>query len=264
MFFVDGAGEAQVGWVVLATFFLVEGIVVFYGPRILQAILPIEVPPNEKLTRVLERHSGQYRGSSMLRAFDSSFVNAFVTIPGRRIVVSDAMVAELTEPELDGIMCHELGHLQDTSETISRLTFLVGISTLICLGMALGPWLVSWRGPIRPIHELLPAGFVAAYVVALFSLPRLVLRFSRRWETRADQFAVETCTDPAALASGLVKLHELNWLPMQFDADGRERQTHPSLKKRLEEIYAHPRLAGASNPWFLRFGNDVNPERGLT
>jgi hypothetical protein len=61
----------------------------------------------------------------------------------------------------------------------------------------------------------------------------------RRFEYQTDAYAAWLTGDPEALITGLIKLHRLNLMPMQWGQWQEGLSTHPSTSLRLETIARH-------------------------
>jgi STE24 endopeptidase len=146
--------------------------------------------------------------------------NAFFTGLGRfrKIVLFDTLIAQLTEPELESVLAHEIGHYKKRHV----LKFL-GVSIAgVFVAFAAIAWLARQQwfyGAFGFEHH---AGFAAANVVPamlLFALlagtisfwfSPLVHIWSRRFEYEADAFARATMGEAQSIIQALHKLSEKN------------------------------------------------------
>jgi STE24 endopeptidase len=140
--------------------------------------------------------------------------NAYFTGIGRvkRIVLFDTLLEQMSDREVLAILAHEVGHWKK-GHLSKRLLW----TQLISLG---GFWLAHrlLTAGVLPgllgleqlsfYAQLLILGFVAGMVS--FPLGPLSAWISRRHEGQADRFACDLSGDPAALASGLIKLSREN------------------------------------------------------
>ncbi|HEX4665395.1 MAG TPA: M48 family metallopeptidase [Chthoniobacterales bacterium] len=146
--------------------------------------------------------------------------NAFFTGFGsfRKIVLSDTLVAQLTEPELESVLAHEIGHYKKR-----HVVKLLGVSIAgVLTGFAAVAWLARQQWFYRAFGFEYHAGFVAANFVPamlLFALlvetisfwfSPLVRMWSRRFEYEADAFARAIMGDAQPLVQALRKLTEKN------------------------------------------------------
>ncbi len=146
--------------------------------------------------------------------------NAFFTGFGRfrKIVLFDTLIAQLTEPELESVLAHEIGHYKKR-----HVLKLIGLSiTSVFLAFAAIAWLARQEWFYRAFGFEHQGGFVAANVVPamlLFALLAGTIRFwfsplvhiwSRRFEYEADAFARATMGEAQSLIQALRKLNEKN------------------------------------------------------
>src|SRR5262250_3394211 len=125
--------------------------------------------------------------------------NAFFTGFGRfrKIVLFDTLVAQLTEPELESVLAHEIGHYKKR-----HVVKLLGVSIGgVFIGFAAVAWLARQQWFYRAFGFEYHAGFAAANIVPailLFALLAGTISFwfspvvhmwSRRFEYEADSFA---------------------------------------------------------------------------
>jgi STE24 endopeptidase len=140
--------------------------------------------------------------------------NAFFTGFGRfrKIVLFDTLIQQLTEPELEAVLAHEIGHFK--KKHIPRMLAFSAISSLVAF------YLIAWLakqdwfyrafgfepGSIAP--ALLLFGLLSGAVTFWFS--PLAHWWSRRYEYQADAFAAEVMNEPRSLIGALRKLNEKN------------------------------------------------------
>ena len=140
--------------------------------------------------------------------------NAFFTGFGkfRKIVLFDTLIQQLSEPELEAVLAHEIGHFK--KKHIPKMLIFSAFSSLV------GFYLVSvlakqdWfyrafgfePGNIAP--ALLLFGLLAGVVTFWFS--PLAHWWSRRYEYQADAFAAGVMNEPQSLVGALRKLNEKN------------------------------------------------------
>jgi STE24 endopeptidase len=126
--------------------------------------------------------------------------NAALTGSGRtrRILLSDTLLAEYEDDEIEVILAHEMAHhvYHDIRNAII-LEFLL----LLAAGYVAARMLNAWGGPLGLSGPADPAGMplllLAGGAVMLAATP-LLNAFSRASERRADRFAVELtgCAEP--------------------------------------------------------------------
>lgn len=222
------------------------------------------------------------RGLSMpaLRIVETDALNAFATglHEGQySIAVTRGLVNELTEPELEAVLAHELTHIRnrDVRLLVIAVVF-VGIFSFV--GEIAFRSLRGFRAPAPQRRSGRNSGggaalaIVAALViVAIAYALAIVIRFalSRRREYLADAGAVELTKNPDAMISALQKISG----KAAIDAPSEVREmllenahsdfaglfaTHPPIAKRIEALarYAGGRVpaapataARAAGPW---------------
>jgi STE24 endopeptidase len=146
--------------------------------------------------------------------------NAFFTGFGRfrKIVLFDALLAQLTEPELESVLAHEIGHYKKR-----HVLKLLAVSTAgVFLAFGAIAWLAHQQWFYRAFGFEFHAGFGSANFVPamlLFALLSGTISFwvspflhmwSRRFEYEADAFARATMGETQSLIHALRKLTEKN------------------------------------------------------
>ena len=146
--------------------------------------------------------------------------NAFFTGLGRfrKIALFDTLIAQLTEPELESVLAHEIGHYKKR-HVIKLLGVSVGGVLVAFAAIAL---LARQQWFYRAFGFQYQAGFAAANVVPamlVFALLAGTISFwispvahiwSRRFEYQADEFARATMGEAQSLIRALRKLSEKN------------------------------------------------------
>jgi STE24 endopeptidase len=146
--------------------------------------------------------------------------NAFFTGFGRlrKIVLFDTLIAQLTEPELESVLAHEIGHYK------KRHVFkLLAVSIAgVFVAFAMIAWLARQEWFYRAFGFEQHAGFAAANVapaMLLFALLAGTITFwlspithiwSRKFEYEADAFARTIMGETQSLIQALRKLSEKN------------------------------------------------------
>jgi len=146
--------------------------------------------------------------------------NAFFTGLGcfRKIVLFDTLIAQLTEPEVESVLAHEIGHYKKR-----HVTKLVGLSIAgVFAAFGAIAWLARQEWSYRTFGFEYYGGFAAADVVPAmllfvllagtisFWLSPVIHGWSRRFEYQADAFAQATMGEAQSLIQALRKLHEEN------------------------------------------------------
>jgi len=140
--------------------------------------------------------------------------NAFFTGFGRfrKIVLFDTLIEQLTGPELEAVLAHEIGHYR--KKHVAKM--LLGSAA----GLLAGFYAVSWLAKQAWFYRAFgfPPGHVALALllfgllggVVTFWFGPLVNLWSRRFEYQADRFAVQSMGEPESLIGALRKLNEKN------------------------------------------------------
>jgi STE24 endopeptidase len=146
--------------------------------------------------------------------------NAFFTGFGRfrKIALFDTLIAQLTEPELESVLAHEIGHYKKR-----HVIKLLGVSIAsVLLAFAAIAWLARQQWFYRAFGFEHQTGFAAANVVPAmllfvllggmisFWVSPLIHIWSRRFEYQADAFARLTMGEAQSLIQALRKLSEKN------------------------------------------------------
>ena len=146
--------------------------------------------------------------------------NAFFTGLGRfrKIVLFDTLIAQLTEPELESVLAHEIGHYKKR-----HVLKLLGVSIAgVFVAFAAIAWLARQQWFYHAFGFEYQGGFAAASIVPamlLFTLLAGTISFwlspfihilSRRFEYEADAFARAAMGEAQSLIQALRKLSQKN------------------------------------------------------
>jgi STE24 endopeptidase len=175
--------------------------------------------------------------------------NAFFTGLGcfRKIVLFDTLIAQLTEPELESVLAHEIGHYKKR-----HVIKLLGVSVGgVLVAFAAIAWLARQQWFCRAFGFQYQAGFAAANVVPamlLFALLAGTISFwispvvhiwSRRFEYQADAFARATVGEAQSLIRALRKLSEKNLSNLTpHPLYSSFYYSHPTLLERERALHA--------------------------
>lgn len=196
--------------------------------RVLQQCVPIDADnPLEARTANSAQKMGVLDWKIYL-ARSVRFKKAFGGQMGIRkplIVISEALLRELSLEEQDAIVAHELAHFRMghlwKQNIISMLFFLTGLDIAGDSGPP--PLPETW------VTVMFLTGLALLFGGFLFLSPLL----SRRSEIEADQLVVETLGGGEVLSSALTKLDALYPEPRTWKI---WRRTHPPTSKRLRMI----------------------------
>jgi STE24 endopeptidase len=157
----------------------------------------------------------------------------------RRILVSDTMLAEYSEDEIEVVLAHELAHhvYGDIWKGLIFESVLIfgGCFAAARLLTALAEW-AGLHGPADPAG--IPLLLVGAGAVSLLMLPA-AYALSRAHERRADRFALELTRNPAAFISAMRRLSAQN---LAEEQPSRVVQwlfySHPPIRERIAAAQA--------------------------
>jgi STE24 endopeptidase len=152
----------------------------------------------------------------------------------RRILLSDTLVGDYSEEEIEVILAHELSH--HVSHDVWRALALEGVvaGAGFWAGSEVLRWSAGWLG-LRGVADVagLPVLVLTAMGVSALALP-LANAISRWHERRADRFALDTTRNPAAFISAMKRLGASNLAEDDPPALARWLfHTHPPLGDRL-------------------------------
>ncbi|HTL59851.1 MAG TPA: M48 family metallopeptidase [Candidatus Limnocylindrales bacterium] len=174
-----------------------------------------ETSLRERLFRLANRT--RFRAAS-IQVMDGSrrsrHSNAFFTGLGgfRKIVLFDTLIQQLTEPELEAVLAHEIGHYK--KRHIPKMLVFSAAGSLLgfyCLALlAQQPWFYRTFGfqPGNTAPAFLLFALLAGVITFWFS--PLAYIWSRRYEYQADRFAAEAMGQALPLIGALRKLNEKN------------------------------------------------------
>ena len=177
--------------------------------------------------------------------------NAFFTGFGRfrKIVLFDTLVGQLTEPELEAVLAHEIGHFKKR-----HITKLLGVSVLgLLAAFAAMAWLArqDWfyrAFGFEPQNSFASVALVPALLLFVllagavsFWITPLTNLWSRRFEYEADTYAREVMTGAQPLIGALRKLNEKNLSNLTpHPLYSGFYHSHPTLLERERALGAPP------------------------
>jgi len=215
---VEWAGEHWWlwGWAILLGFQL---LVMLLAPVL---ILPLfnkytPLPEGSLKNRLLALASRTKFAARAIQVMDGSkrsrHSNAFFTGFGqfRRIVLFDTLVEQLTEPELEAVLAHEIGHFKKKHIPKTLL--------LSAAGSLAGFYVIAFLAQLPAFNSAFgfPSGIAPALLLfsllsgtVTFWLSPLAYWWSRKNEYEADAYAASVMGGPADLKGALRKLSEKN------------------------------------------------------
>lgn len=235
----------------------------FYSDKIALAIYRAQPVTREELPRVytvVERLT-QKVGLPMPKIFvvPTDSPNAFAT--GRNpahasVAVTQGILDLLNDEELEGVLAHELGHVNNRDILISSVA--ATIAGAITMLASMGRWAMIFGGYGRDDRERGGGGLAGLImlIVAPIAASLIQLAVSRSREYHADETGARFTGNPYALASALAKLDGYSRrLPMAATPStahlfiiqpvfgmnfGNLFSTHPPVAKRIERLTGRP------------------------
>jgi STE24 endopeptidase len=173
----------------------------------------------------------------------SSKSNAFFTGFGkhRRIVLFDTLVKRHSTGELVAVLAHEMGHYKKKHIIQSLILGIIQTGVMLYL-LSL---FISYPGLFEAFYMPRTSVFAGLIFFAMlyspldFLIGLVMQRLSRRNETEADRFAVETTHDPQSMMDALKKLsvdNLSNLLPHPLYVS--LNYSHPPVLQRIKAILA--------------------------
>jgi STE24 endopeptidase len=168
----------------------------------------------ERLEALLQRCGFRSDGMFVMDGSSrSAHGNAYFTGFGRnkRIVFFDTLLDGLSEPQIEAVLAHELGHFKRRHV----LKMLITGAIFSLLGLALLGWLSqqTWfyqdLGVTRQSDAMALMLFLLMMPVFTVFFSPLMAAFSRKHEFEADDYAAQQ-TDARALIDGLVSMYRDN------------------------------------------------------
>ena len=174
--------------------------------------------------------------------------NAFFTGFGRwrKIVLFDTLLEQLTEPELEAVLAHEIGHYK--LKHIPKMLLASALGSLAAFYvisiLSKQEWFYRAFGfePGSIVPALLLFGLLAGTVTFWFS--PLAHWWSRRYEYQADAFAARVMNDARSLIGALRKLSEKNLSNLTpHPAYSAVYYSHPTLLEREQALALNSKTA---------------------
>jgi STE24 endopeptidase len=144
-------------------------------------------------------------------------------LPGLKyLAISDYLIDEFTGSELDAIIAHELAHARLRHSLVRSLigSFLVAAFWIMILNLV--------SGANNP-------GVALGALAGLLVTARLARSIPIRQEVAADDFAARI-VGPAALASALSRLAQINAVAVSTSPKWDKQVGHPSIARRVARL----------------------------
>jgi heat shock protein HtpX len=245
---------------------LINFVSYFFSDKIALAMYRAQPVSREDLPRVyniVERLS-QKVGLPMPKVYliPNDSPNAFAT--GRNpshasVAVTHGILQLLNDEELEGVLAHELGHVNNRDILISSVA--ATIAGAITMLASMGRWAMIFGGYERNDRDNRGGGLAALFmlIVAPIAASLIQLAVSRSREYQADATGAHFTGNPYALASALQKLDTYSRrLPLQATPSTAHLfiiqpflgvsagmfanlfSTHPPIAKRIERLTGRP------------------------
>jgi heat shock protein HtpX len=264
LLFIGRAFGGQNGMILALIFAAVMNFVsYFYSDKIALAMYRAQPVSREELPRayqVVERLT-QKIGIPMPKIYviPTDSPNAFAT--GRNpshasVAVTQGILNLLNDEELEGVLAHELGHVNNRDILIGSVAATVaGAITMLA---SMGRWAMFFGGMGGRDDRDRGGGLAAIFMLILAPIAATLIQLavSRSREYQADASGAHYTGNPYALASALAKLDAYSRrLPMQATPStahlfiiqpmlgmdfGSLFSTHPPIAKRIERLTGRP------------------------
>lgn len=253
-------GNTSITYVVIAVALVYALIQYFAASKIAVAVTgahEIQKRDNPRLYRIVENLSITLgMPTPKVYVMDDPAPNAFATgrDPKHAVVAATTGLMDIMDDnELEAVMAHEMGHVQNYDIRVSMITF--GLVSAIALLADLVMHMFFWGGRrdsnVNPV--ILIVGIVIIILAPIIAVI-IQMAISRQREYLADASGAMTTRNPDALASALHKL-DTHGRPMKrqnsatahlFLSDplkpgfvSRIFSTHPPLQERIKRLRAN-------------------------
>ena len=200
---------------------------------------------NERVSQLMARCGFTSKGFFVMDGSKrSAHANAYFTGFGasKRVVFYDTLLAQLSPPEVDAVLAHELGHFK-RHHVIKRIVSMFAISLVgffalgwlsqqlwFYTGLGVLPNLAAPNDAIALLLFMMVLPLLGTFMGPLFA------QLSRKHEFEADAYAVAQTSGPA-LAGALLKLFEDNATTLTPDPVYVQfYYSHPPAAERLGRI----------------------------
>jgi heat shock protein HtpX len=268
LMFIGRAFGGQNGMILAFLFAAVMNFVsYFYSDKIALAMYRAQPVTREQMPRVYQtvERLTQKIGIPMPKIYviPNDSPNAFAT--GRNpqhasVAVTQGILNLLNDEELEGVLAHELGHVNNRDILISSVA--ATIAGAITMLASMGRWAMIFGGMGDRENRSNGGGIAALFMLILAPIAATLIQLavSRSREYQADASGAHYTGNPYALASALSKLDAYSKrLPMQASPStahlfiiqpllggglsfGNLFSTHPPIAKRIERLTGRTEL----------------------
>src|ERR1700752_3903687 len=264
LMFIGGYFGGQRG---MFTALLIAGVMnfvsYFFSDKIALATYRAQPATREQLPRVYQvvERLTQKAGLPMPKIYviPTDSPNAFAT--GRNpqhasVAVTQGILDLLNDEELEGVLAHELGHVNNRDILISSVAATVAGAITMLASMGRFAMIFGGMGGDRDDRRGGGLGALLMLILAPIAASLIQLAVSRSREYQADATGAHFTGNPYALASALGKLDACSRpLPMQATPStahlfiiqpvlgmdfGNLFSTHPPIAKRIERLTGRP------------------------
>jgi heat shock protein HtpX len=264
LMFIGRAFGGQNGMILALGLAIVMNFVsYFYSDKIALAMYRAQPVTREELPRAYEivERLTQKIGIPMPKIYviPNDSPNAFAT--GRNpshasVAVTQGILNLLNDEEMEGVLAHELGHVNNRDILISSVA--ATIAGAITMLASMGRWAMIFGMGGGDREERGGGGLAALFMLILAPIAATLIQLavSRSREYQADASGAHYTGNPYALASALSKLDAYSRrLPMQATPStahlfiiqpllgmnfGNLFSTHPPIAKRIERLTGRP------------------------
>jgi len=235
----------------------------FFSDKIALAMYRAQPVTREQLPRVYQivERLTQKLGLPMPKMYviPNDSPNAFATGRNPRhasVAVTQGILNLLNDEELEGVLAHELGHVNNRDILISSVAATLAGAITMLANMA--KWGMIFGGFGGRDREDRGGGLAALFMIIVAPVAAMLIQLavSRSREYQADASGAHLTGNPYALASALQKLDAYSRrLPMQASPStahlfiiqpflgmsfGSLFSTHPPIAKRIERLTGRP------------------------
>ncbi len=167
-------------------------------------------PLRERVFALAERAGVSVAQLLVLAARDARLMNAFA-LQGRRVLITDTLLEQLSRREVDSVIAHELAHLRFRHPQLLFASLVVTVAVVFPLSLPLGTWSFALTG-------------VVGWLV--------LLMLSRSLEWVADRQAVAWTGDAEALITAIARISRSNDIPLDWGPWTGLVLSHPPARAR--------------------------------
>ncbi|MCY4404198.1 MAG: M48 family metalloprotease [Candidatus Poribacteria bacterium] len=187
----------------------------------------------KKLVELTKRSKMKFRDIAVLQTGDFEITNAAVAgiLPrNRRIFLTDSLLRNFTDEQIETIVAHEIGHIRHRHLLISCFIVFGYILSYAIFYQLVGKPLMSLLEGYPIISSIVTLLFFVFYFRVFFNF------LSRRFEYQADLYAADLTNNPEGYKSALKDLGSYSAFPKLIRLIIELINTHPSIDRRIEFI----------------------------